>query len=114
MNLLGEYYDICARSQIEIGRTTEIKHYIYTGTAMPIAQKPYRTNPENTRFLNQELKKMEENGIIRPSYSPWALSVVIIGKKRGEKRLCVNYRKVNAVTKITHIHYQESMTYWTH
>jgi hypothetical protein len=64
MNLLGEYYDICARSQTEIGRTTEIKHRIYIGNAMLIAQKPYRTNPENTRFLNQELKKMEENGII--------------------------------------------------
>ena len=64
LNLLGDYYDNCARSQTEIGRTTEIKHRIYTGTAMPIAQKPYRTNPENTRFLNKELKKMEENGII--------------------------------------------------
>jgi hypothetical protein len=51
MNLLGEYYDICARSQTEIERTTEIKHCIYTGIAMPIAQKPYRTNPENTRFF---------------------------------------------------------------
>jgi hypothetical protein len=41
MNLLEEYYDICARSQTEIERTTEIKHCIYTGTTMPIAQKPY-------------------------------------------------------------------------
>jgi hypothetical protein len=67
---------------------------------MPIAQKPYRTNPENAKFLNEELKKMETNGIIRPSYSPWALPVVIVGKKRGDKRLCIDYRKLNAVTKI--------------
>jgi hypothetical protein len=99
-DLLVEYTDICAKSQTEIGRTTEIKHRIYTGNAMPIAQKPYRTNPENAKFLNEELKRMETNKIIRPSYSPWASPVVIVGKKGGDKRLCVDYRKLNAVTKI--------------
>ena len=99
-DLLNEYVDICAKSQTEIGRTTEIKHRIYTGNAMPIAQKPYRTNPENAKFLNEELKKMETNGIIRPSYSPWASPVVIVGKKGGDKRLCIDYRKLNAVIKI--------------
>src|SRR3954471_19661356 len=43
---------------------------------------------------------MEEAGIIQHSYSPWASPVVIVGKKGGEKRLCVDYRKVNTVTKI--------------
>ena len=66
---LVEYTDICAKSQTEIGRTTEIKHRIYTGNAIPIAQKPYRTNPENAKFLNEELKRMEINKIIQPSYS---------------------------------------------
>ena len=48
--LLHEYQDICAKSQTEISRTTEIKHRIYTGDALSIAQKPYRTNPENKIF----------------------------------------------------------------
>ena len=43
---------------------------------------------------------METNGIIRLSYSPWASPVVIVGKKGGDKRLCIDYRKLNAVTKI--------------
>ena len=85
MDVLADYNDICAKSQVEISRTTEIKHNIYTGAAMPIAQRPYRTNPENTRFLNEELKKLVTNGIIRLLYSPWASPVVIVGKKGGDK-----------------------------
>ena len=48
--------------------------------------------------MNEEIKKMLENRIIRPSKSPWASPVVIVGKKGGEKRLCVNYRKLNKLT----------------
>jgi hypothetical protein len=43
---------------------------------------------------------MEVSGIIRRSYSPWASPVVIVGKKEGDKRLCIDYRKLNAATKV--------------
>src|SRR5688572_17269997 len=43
---------------------------------------------------------MEQAGIVRKSYSPWASPVVIVGKKGGDKRFCVDYRKLNAVTKV--------------
>src|SRR5579871_4484096 len=99
-NVLESFSDICARSQTEIGRTTVIKHRIHVENALPIAQKPYRMNPENAKFLNEEIQRMEANGIVRRSYSPWASPVVIVGKKGGDKRLCIDYRKLNAVTKI--------------
>jgi hypothetical protein len=98
--VLGNFADICAKSQTEIGRTSEIKHRIYLERDAPIAQKPYRLNPENAKFLKGELQRMEANGIIRRSYSPWASPVVIVGKKGGDKRLCIDYRKVNAATKV--------------
>ena len=47
-HLLEEYVDICAKGQTEVGQTTIVKHKIHTGDALPVAQKPYRTNPENT------------------------------------------------------------------
>jgi hypothetical protein len=98
-NLLMEHKDICAKSQTEIGRTNLIKHHIETGDAAPIYQPPYRINPKNKEFLQSEIVKMEENGIIRKSSSPWAAPVVIVDKKGGDKRICIDYRKLNAVTK---------------
>jgi predicted aspartyl protease len=96
---LKDYKDICAKSQTEIGRTNVIKHRIITGDAAPIAQPPYRINPKNRDFLKEEIVKMEQNGIIRKSISPWASPVVIVDKKGGDKRICIDYRKLNAVTK---------------
>src|SRR6266480_1031472 len=78
---LKDYIDICAKSQTEIGRTNIIKHRIITGDAAPIAQPPYRINPKNRDFLREEIVKMEKNGIIRKSTSPWAAPVVIVDKK---------------------------------
>jgi hypothetical protein len=97
--LLNDHSDICAKSQTRIGRTNLIRHRILTGDAAPIAQTPYRTNPKNREFLKNEIVKMEEQGIVRKSSSPWASPVVIVDKKGGDKRICIDYRKLNAITK---------------
>ena len=86
-NLLTSFRDICAKSQTEIGRTNLIKHKIYIGDARPISQAPYRINPKNKEFLKKEIVKMEENGIIRKSCSPWASPVVIVDKKGADKQI---------------------------
>ena len=75
---LQDFHDICAKNQMEIGRTTKIKHRIYTGDAIPIAQRPYRANPTNAKFIDEEIQKMLEAGIVRPSKSPWASPVVVV------------------------------------
>ncbi|GBC39113.2 retroviral-like aspartic protease 1 [Rhizophagus irregularis DAOM 181602=DAOM 197198] len=97
--LLSDYADICAKSQTEIGKTNVIKHKIITKDATPIFQPPYRCNPKYREFLQGEITRMESQGLIRKSASPWASPVVIVDKKGGEKRLCIDYRKLNAVTK---------------
>lgn len=97
--VLNNNEDICAKSQTDIGRTGLIKHQIHTGDAAPQARSPYRTNPKKKEFLREEIKKLEQQGMIKKSMSPWAAPVVIVDKKGGDLRMCVDYRPLNKVTK---------------
>ena len=54
---------------------------------------------------------MEARQLIRKSMSPWASPVVIVEKKDGTKRFCVDYRRLNHTTKSDHFPYQELMNY---
>ena len=49
--------------------------------------------------MEQEIKQIEERGLITKSLSAWAAPVVIVEKKGGDKRLCVDYRRLNKITK---------------
>src|SRR2546430_11478252 len=97
--LLLNYGELCALSTTKLGKTGIIKHKIDTGEHEPIAGKPYKTNDEKKKIIKEEIEKMEKSGIIRRSYSPWASPVVIIDKKDGSKRFCIDFRKVNDITK---------------
>ena len=72
---------------------------IDTGGASPIAQRPYRVPVAKQDEVNKQLGKMEEEGVIRTSKSPWASPLVVVKKKDGSLRLCVDYRKLNHVTR---------------
>ena len=96
---MTSYRDICAGSQFDIGRTNVIKHRIILKDDVPVAQPAYRTNPKTKEFIRKEIAKLEDQKLIRKSSSPYASPVVIVGKKGGELRMCVDYRKLNAKTK---------------
>ena len=49
--------------------------------------------------LRKEIKEMLDQGIIQPSTSEWAAPIILVPKKDGSKRLCVDFRRLNKVTK---------------
>lgn len=83
----------------DLGRTNLICHNIDTGNAEPVFKRPYQVVRKHESFLKKEIHLLLEAGIIRPSKSPWAAPIVIVDKKNGKFRMCVDYRNLNKVTK---------------
>ena len=100
LTLLGQYRHAFAKDLSELGSTKIGKHIIDTGNANPIRQFPYRTSPKTKEELDVHLDQMESKGIIRKSMSPWSSPILLVAKPNGEKRVCIDYRKLNRISKV--------------
>ena len=81
-----------------LGCTSVVKHRIEVNSA-PIRQRGYPLSPRMQRVMDEELEGMLKNGIIERSSSPWSSPAVLIPKKDGSYRFCVDFRRLNAVTR---------------
>ena len=81
------------------GLTKLAVHDVDTGTAAPIKQHAYRLAPQKRALVQQELDYMLEIGAIEPTVSEWSSPVVLVMREGATPRLCIDYRKVNAVTR---------------
>ncbi|CAJ2644784.1 unnamed protein product [Trifolium pratense] len=77
----------------------EVEFFIdlHPGTG-PISESPYRMAPAELAELKSQIEDLLGKGFIRPSVSPWGAPVLLVKKKDGKSRLCVDYRKLNKVT----------------
>ena len=82
----------------KLGKTSLSEHRIETESSKPVRLLPYRLPHEYRDSVKKELAEMECNGIIEPACSKWASPLVVAKKKSGELRLCIDYRRLNAVT----------------
>ena len=83
----------------DLGRTGIYKHHIDTGDAKPVYLPPRRFPIHKREEARTEIQRMLDMGVIRPSSSPWRAAVVLVEKKGGGIRVCLDYRGLNAVTK---------------
>lgn len=99
IEFLANHHRVFSLEDGEVGETSLVQCEVDTGDAIPKKQRPYRTPFAVRGEVAQLLKKMEAAGVIEPSNSPWASPIVLVRKRDGSHRFCVDYRALNSVTK---------------
>ncbi|GAU21686.1 hypothetical protein TSUD_242580 [Trifolium subterraneum] len=84
-------------SDVPPEREVEFTVDLVPGTS-PISMAPYRMSASELNELKKQLEELLEKKFIRPSISPWGASVLLVKKKEGTMRLCIDYRQLNKVT----------------
>uniref|UniRef100_A0A5S6Q2I3 RNA-directed DNA polymerase n=2 Tax=Trichuris muris TaxID=70415 RepID=A0A5S6Q2I3_TRIMR len=97
--MLSKFRNAFAASEFDIGRTSVLKHDIVTDNIRPVRHPLRRLAPVERKEVSQLIQRLLDNKIIEPSNSPWAAGIVPVRKKDGSLRLCVDYRKLNEVSR---------------
>ena len=95
--LFKEYQDVFSQGDEDLGNTPLLEHGIETH-GPPLRQPYRRQNPAVRREEMAQVQQMLSSNVIRPSNSPWASPVVMVRKKDGSLRFCVDFRQLNAAT----------------
>ena len=97
-SFLCEFEDIFAVGDHDLGRTGLIKHKIKTSENAPIKQPPRRLPLHQRLEEEKQVKQMLSRNVIEPSESPWSSPIVLVKKKDGTYRCCIDYRRLNSIT----------------
>lgn len=82
-----------------LGRTSAATHRIDTDGSCIIRRRPYRVSSSERKIIQENVDDMLRRDIIRPSESSWSSPVVLVRKKDGSVRFCVDYRALNKITR---------------
>ncbi|UYV70291.1 K02A2.6-like, partial [Cordylochernes scorpioides] len=95
--LLEHNKNVFSQHAIDLGKVA-IQHKIITKSEQPISLRPYRRPLKEYEEIAEQVKELLEHKLIRTSDSPWAFPVVMVPKKDGNKRMCIDYRRLNEIT----------------
>ena len=96
--LIRDYQDIFALKDTELGHTKLVKHEIKLLDDKPFKERYRRIPPQQFEEVRKHLEEMINIGAIRKSQSPWASAIVLVRKKDGSLRFCIDLRKLNKRT----------------
>ena len=99
-SVLKEFNEVFALDPMEVGRTDLVQHTINTGEHGPVKQIPRRIPFSLRKKVGELVDEMLDKGIVEHSSSPWASPIVLVSKQDGSTRFCVDYRRLNSITKL--------------
>jgi hypothetical protein len=96
--LLNLFKKLGAQDLKSLGHCNEGTHKIRLKDNTPIFKRPYRVSQAEREIINKQVDALLKAGIVRHSKSPWSSPVILVKKKNGSHRLCINYIPLNQVT----------------
>lgn len=99
--LLEANRDVVANTDKELGQTETVHMKIDSGDHLPIRLMPYRTPIHKRKLVEEAVSEMLDSGVIERSRPPpWSFPIVIVEKKDGGHRFCVDFKQLNSITKL--------------
>ena len=87
--------NVFSKNDMDMGRTNLVKHHIELTDPIPFKESYRRIPPQMYDEVKAHIQEMLDLGAIRHSNSPWASAIVLVRKKDGRLRLCIDLRKLN-------------------
>ena len=110
--LLLEFHHVFSLEPYKIGCTDTMEHVIELMKDKPFKERFRRIAPLLVDKVPQHIQEMLDGDAIRPSQLPWCNAVVLVRRKDGSLRFCIDFRRLNARTKkdaYPLLHMQETM-----
>lgn len=100
MKLLRAYRKVSAENGDCLPVTAlDVQHHIDTGNESPLMLKRRRHAQLEDAIIEENVRKMLKAGVIEEGNGAWGFPVVLVRKKDGEVRFCIDYRALNKITK---------------
>ena len=96
--LVQKYNMIFSKNDLDLGKTDKVKYKIKLTDPVPFKERYRKIPPNQYEEVRKHLQEMLDIGAIRPSDSPWSSAVVLVKKKSGELRFCIDLMKLNQRT----------------
>lgn len=90
--------EVFAQHDLDFGRTDKVAHHIKLSDETPFKLRPRPIHPADVEAVRKHIQELLDTGVIRESESPFSSPIVVVRKKNGTVRLCIDYRKLNLQT----------------
>lgn len=95
---LDSFDDIFSKHDYDLGRCTIFAPTLQTTTEQPLTAKPFRVAGKYRDELKRQIRLMLASGVLEESTTPWVSNLIMVKKRNGSLRACVDFRPLNAVT----------------